>query len=420
MKRTKHVFALLALSFLALNACGKNQNDEFTPKLDQQTACRLTVRGHYENFEALTAEFHNFSEYYPNVELNYEYDKDHKKNISLSLKGDTPPDIFFTYSTIDFSAIDEYTEDLSDKSLGFDLSCIRDDLLYRDSNNKVPYLPIYTTSYGMLINENLFKANNVKVPETYSELITACDSFKKASPKIYPMLGHESMVMYPLYFPHFCATLVNNKTAVDELNSLAPSAGEHMRASLEIAHDFMSKGFVDLEECTTSISDDYDKTIKRFYNGDVAMMLAKGGTVSGTEKRESQSEAFTNNPFKYSFHPVPSTDKGGYFYNTVDLCFSVNKKSQNLAMANEFMRFVISSSCLNRMAKAKRMITPCKDMTFDEVYSAFGKIEVSRIINPSHIGLLDAADKQVRKAGIAVCQKGMSVDEAVRTFGSFE
>ena len=150
------------------------------------------------------------------------------------------------------------------------------------------------------------------------------------------------------------------------------------------------------------------------------MMLAKGGTVSGTEKRESQSEAFTKNPFKYSFHPVPSTDKGGYFYNTVDLCFSVNKKSQNLAMANEFMRFVISSSCLNRMAKAKRMITPCKDMTFDEVYSAFGKIEPSRIINPSQLGLLDAADQQARKAGIAVCQKGMSVDEAVRTYGSFE
>ena len=61
-----------------------------------------------------------------------------------------------------------------------------------------------------------------------------------------------------------------------------------------------------------------------------------------------------------------------------------------------------------------------KDMAFDEVYSAFGKIEPSRIINPSQLGLLDATDKQARKAEIAVCQKGMSVDEAVRTFGSFE
>lgn len=66
------------------------------------------------------------------------------------------------------------------------------------------------------------------------------------------------------------------------------------------------------------------------------------------------------------------------------------------------------------------MITPRKDMTFDEVYSAFGKIDASRIINPSQLGLLDAANKQAKKAGIAVCQKGMSVDEAVRTSGSFE
>ena len=418
----KRVFILLGVSMLSIISCGQNnkQDGDFKPKLDTQTKCSLTVRGHYENFEALTAEFHNFQNFYPNVELNYEYDKDHKKNIALALEGDTPPDIFFTYSTLDFSLLDQYTEDLSNESLGLDLSCIREALIYKDNNGKIPYIPVFTTSYGMLINEDLFKNNNVKIPTTYQELLNACDAFKKLETKVYPMLGHESMILYPLYFPHFCASLVNNKAAVDALNSLDASAGEHMRASLEIAHDFISKGYVDTEECLNNIADDYDKTIKRFYNGDVAMMLAKGGTVSGTEKRESQSEAFTNHPFKYSFHPVPSTDKGGYFYNTVDLCFSVNKNSKNLEMTNEFMRFLVASPRLNRMAKAKRMITPCKDLTFDSIYSAFNKVSADRIINPSQLGLLDAADKQVRKAGTAVCLKGMSVDEAVANYGSFE
>ena len=73
MKRTNRVFALLGLSFLALNACGQNQSDNFVPKLDTQTECRLTVRGHYENFEALTAEFHNFNEYYRGVEIDSTY-----------------------------------------------------------------------------------------------------------------------------------------------------------------------------------------------------------------------------------------------------------------------------------------------------------------------------------------------------------
>lgn len=89
-------------------------------------------------------------------------------------------------------------------------------------------------------------------------------------------------------------------------------------------------------------------------------------------------------------------------------------------MTSEFMRFLVASPRLNRMAKAKRMITPCKDLTFDSIYSAFNKVSVDRIINPSQLGLLDAADKQVRKAGTAVCLKGMSVDEAVANYGSFE
>ena len=43
------------------------------------------------------------------------------------------------------------------------------------------------------------------------------------------------------------------------------------------------------------------------------MMICAGDTVSGTKKRESQSEAFTASPFNYSFVPIPLTDEGGYF-----------------------------------------------------------------------------------------------------------
>lgn len=291
-------------------------------------------------------------------------------------------------------------------------------MIYKEDSGKVPYVPIFTISFGMLINEDLFKANNVQIPHTYNELISACEKFSKAENKIYPMLGHESMVLYPLYFPYFCAQIKGNQTAIDALNNKTEGAGEYMRESLELAHNFMETGYVDKDVCL-EIADDYDKTIKRFYEGDVAMMLAKASTVSGTEKRESQSEAFVANPFKYSFAPVPSTDKGGYFYNTVDLCFSVNKKSQNLDMANEFMRFLVSTKELNNMSKAKRMISPCKDLSFDSIYAEFGKIDASRVITPSQLGLADAADQQVRKAGTAVCLKGMSVDDAVNNYGNF-
>ena len=149
-------------------------------------------------------------------------------------------------------------------------------------------------------------------------------------------------------------------------------------------------------------------------------MFASGNTVSGTEKRESQSEAFSAHPFRYSFYPVPSTEEGGYFINMISMGFAVNKNSRNLEMANEFMRFLVSAGELNRMAQAKRMVTPCVDMSLDGVYAAFGQVDVKRVINLSDLGLADTPDSQVRKAGWLVSNGNMTVDEAVEAFGSIE
>nr|MCR5357496.1 hypothetical protein [Lachnospiraceae bacterium] len=47
-----------------------------------------------------------------------------------------------------------------------------------------------------------------------------------------------------------------------------------------------------------------------------------------------------------------------------NLQFSVNKDSANLDMANEFMRFLITSEELNEMAQKKGLMSPTKDLTF--------------------------------------------------------
>ena len=99
---------------------------------------------------------------------------------------------------------------------------------------------------------------------------------------------------------------------------------------------------------------------------------------------------------------------------------AVNKNSANLAMANEFMRFLVSTEELNRMAKAKRMVTPCVDMSLDGVYAAFGQMDSGRIINQSELGLTDTPDTQVRKAGWQVSNGNMTVEEAIEAFGTLK
>ena len=432
-KREIKFLALILVLIFCFTACSTSEKNEekeksagFVPKLDTKTECSITVAGHYNNFEGLEAEFNRFSQYYPNVQMNYTfmdgYSKANSGILSTALSGSEAPDIFFTYPWMgdwdDGSEIFAASENLADPALDIDFSCIRSGLLKKDEEGKILSVPVYTTTYGMLVNEDLFKKENIAVPQTYDELLSACESFKKAGYEN-PIMGYNkgSDLLYPMFYPYFCSQIQGNETAINELNELKPEAGEYMRSALELVDNFMSHGYINLENCN-ELKDNYDAVILRFFEGDVPMMLASGNTVSGTEKREAKSEAFIAHPFKYSFHPVPSTDEGGYFINAVSIGFGVNKNSSNLAMANEFMRFLISTDELNQIALAKRMVTPCTDMSLDSVYAPFEKLSTKHFINTSELGLTDAASSQVSKAGWQVSNGNMTVDEAVSSFGN--
>ena len=145
-------------------------------------------------------------------------------------------------------------------------------------------------------------------------------------------------------------------------------------------------------------------------------MLCDTETVSGTQKRESQSQAFVDKPFKYSFRIFPATHQGSDFVNSVVIGFSVNKNSGNLDMTNEFMRFLIRTDELNNLAKIKRLITTSTDYSFDEMYTPLSK---STPIYLDELGLVDNATAQMRTAVYQVLRGNMTVDQAVANYGSF-
>ena len=268
----------------------------FAPRLDTKTACTINVVGHYENFEALEAEFNRFSAFYPNVEMNYVYLDDYKNIISTALTSSEAPDIFFTYPSWtdqDYAS----AENLADPKLGIDLSCIRGSLLYKDAAGNVPTVPVYTTTYGMLVNESIFGKEKIAIPQTYAELLSACEALKKAG-YLSPVMAYNngSDMLFPMFYPYFCAQIQGNEKALQDLNAMADGAGEYMRGALELAADFMSRGYVDLDSCS-QLKNNYEAVILRFFEGDVPMMMASANTVSGTEKRQRKSEAFTANPF---------------------------------------------------------------------------------------------------------------------------
>lgn len=429
MKKLFYV-VLIVLVTVMFVACKKKNNEEvseeFKPSLDTSTKCSITIVGSYDNFEALEAEFDRFNEYYPDVELNYVKLDDYNNTLATALTGNDKPNIFFSYTWMmgneKYNSVIDKMEDLSNPNLKFNLNCIRPGLINKDSKGSVLMVPVFSRTYGMLVNNDLFKKEGLSVPETWQDLLNVCKAFKDKG-YASPLMGYSekssSCLMNTVAYPICVAELAKDQNALAQANDLNPKAGQFMRFALERVKELKDAGCFDLSECD-QIKDNYGKVILRFFEGDVPMMACAGDTVSGTKKRESQSEAFTNNPFAYSFLPIPTGDKGGYFIDSPSIEFSVNKDCDNLDMTNEFMRFLISNKELNEMASIKRLVTPTKDLSFDAVYAPFGKISQSNTFSPELLGIKDALTVQIRVASYKVGRGELTIDEAIELYGTYE
>lgn len=426
MKKVIYVFLALLVSMFFVSCSSKTNDEEFTPLLDKESKCEISIIGSYENFEALEAEFDRFNEFYPNVNLSYVKVDDYNNTLSSVLEGKDKPNIFFSYTWMignsKYDSIVSHMEDLSDTKLKLNIDCIRQGLINRMDDGKILMLPVFSRTYGMMVNNDLFKKENLEIPSTWDNLFSVCNSLKEKGYKS-PMMGYtkdsSSCLMNTIAYPAFVAELANNKEALKKANNLDSSAGEYMRKALGYVDSLINSGFVDLEECD-QIADNYKKVILRFFEGDVPMMICTGDTVSGTKKRENESEAFKKNPFSYSFAPIPLTNQGGYFIDSPSIEFSVNKDCDNLDMTNEFMRFLIRTKELNEMASIKRLVTPTNDMSFQSMYAPFASMPKDYTFSPEVIGIKDSLSQQIRVAAYKVGRGELSIDEAVASYGTFK
>ena len=398
----------------------------FKPALDPASSCHISVAGGYNNFEALEAEFDRFNKYYPNVELLFTKVDDYNNMIGIILDGKDAPDIYVNYSWMygreQYKSSIDHAENLADPALGLDLDCIRSNIILNTGDGTLPMVPVFSNTYGMLVNNSLFEKAGLNVPKSYQELVEVCRAFREKG-CANPMMGFSREELTSLFtvtiYPYFCGTVAQDAEAVKKLNAMDPSAGEYMRPALEKIVQFLGDGCVDLDACE-EIENNYDAVILRFFEGDVPMMICSGDAVSGTKKRESRSEAFIANPFPYTFVPVPMSDEGNVFLDMPNLQFSVNRDSPDLDMANEFMRFLITPRELNEMAQNKGLMAPTKDLSFNSLYAAFGDVPESRILSPEVFGLTDDAVIQLRRAVYQVGTGEMTIDEAVSAYGTYD
>jgi multiple sugar transport system substrate-binding protein len=425
-KRIVSAAVIVLLVVMTAAGCGKKPSESgFVPKLNTSSDVSVTVYGNYSNFEALESEFERFNEFYPNVNMSYIYLDGYGDAIANSLKSKEAPDIYFTFYWMwgdkNYNEVFDSAVDLAAKETGIDFSCVRESIIRKTADGKVQMAPVLATSFGMLVNMDLFKKEGLKVPATWSELEDVCRKFKAAG-YASPLMGYvssgSSSFEYNFAYPFLCNSAVKNPSMRDSFNSLDPKAGELMRPGLEKIKLLADSGFIDAGKCVKEIENNYNAAIMRFYEGDVPMLVCSGDVASGTKKRESQSESFSASPFEYRFYAVPYDEKGGFVIDTVSINFSVNKNSPNKDMATEFMRFLISAKELGNMASVKRLITTAKDFSLDNIYSSLNETPQERMICSTEANINDNAVKQFRYAAHHVLMGEMTVDEAIAAFGS--
>ena len=422
--------ALNLLMAASLAGCGGGEAKDpevFTPSLDRKTSCNLLVVGDYGNFEALETEFDRFNVYYPYVNLGYTKPDKYEANLATILEGNDKPNIFFSQPKMidneSYAKIVSHMEELSDPKLDINLACIRSNLINKDSKGKTYMLPIFSRTYGMLVNKNLFRKEGLDFPTTWTELLNVCKAFKDKG-YANPIMGYSktkdfvSGLMNAIAYPYFISELSKNPEALDQANKLNPAAGEYMRKALTAVDQLNKNGCFNIEACD-QIGDNYEKLLFRFFEGDVPMMVTNGDVVSGAKKREKNSDAYKKDPFKYLFMPVPVTEEGGFFIDSPSVEFSVNKDCDNLDMTNEFMRFLIKTKELDRMGSEKGLIAPTKTTPFEANYAAFNDVPAERTVSPEAIGVKDSLVTQIRIASYMVGKGEISIDDAIAQYGHF-
>ena len=434
MKKLFYVAAAMVLS-TSLVSCKKNKNEsqDFKPSLDTNTSCSIKVVGSYDNFEALEAEFERFNDYYPNVELTYRKPDNYSGTLANSLTSEDRPNIFFSSTSWmsdesgTYDAITSHMEDLSDPSLNIPLDNIRQGLINHDANNKVVMLPVFSRTYGTLVNTDLFAKEGLTYPTTWTELLNVCQAFVSKG-YTSPMMGYSQNQsgcwMNTVAYPMLIATLAPNPEAIDKANKSAsdkvadPASGEYMREALNKVKQLLDSGAINKDACD-GIADNYKQVLYRFFEGQTPMMICTGDTVSGRKKRESESEAWAKNQFNYTFMPIPLTEQGGYFIDSPSIQFSVNKDCKNLDMTNEFMRFLFQKEELKNIASLKGLINVTND-SFDSVYTSFEKVAKERTFSPEVLKISDPLFKQINIASFKVGKNSLTIEDAVNQYGTLK
>jgi raffinose/stachyose/melibiose transport system substrate-binding protein len=365
---TKTTVALLivTLAALALTGCPKPPPISETPSdlpTTQPTKLSLwTIWNAEPRKSALDGIVTRFEQQNPDIDIevtNLEPDA-YKTRIRVALGGNTPPDIYFTWSGEKMLHNFVRGGNVADITAFMDA----DDGQWRDCiisaslqpyvfDGKVRGVPYLLQCTFFFYNKELFGQHGWEIPETYSELITLCRAIKAAG--IIPIaLGN--VQKWPAHHLPFVLTqrLIGKQACEAQFDPLGP--GDYrdpaFTKGLQMFADFAAEGFFnDSPNGTTR-----ENARVLFYGGKAAMFYTGTWDFARFSADGEAPEEFWD---KWDFFNFPSLEGGKGDQQALAGSpdgYVISSASPHIAEAAGFLRFMTS------VEQATQFVDECQEL----------------------------------------------------------
>lgn len=299
-----------------------------------------------------------------------------------------------------------YVEDLSSMAVVGNYSDLVKDLMTIDG--KVPGLAMELAVFGMFVNNDVLKADNLALPTNYDEFMAACETLKGAG--VTPVVASAKD---GTGIGVFCSTRgmdglyasADKKDQIAAINAGTQSLAETMKDGLDLVAELKAKGYINADQALVMAPAQDD--ITEFAKGNTAFMTGGGWSLAAIQEAMPNADV--------TLAGVPVREDSLVMINAgVRLC--INSASGHKAEAQRFVEFMTKTENLDQYVASQNAFTPLKDGKSTDnaaMATAAGRIEAGRMITWVDPAFTKLDPWALSKEYAAKILAGSSVENAV-------
>jgi raffinose/stachyose/melibiose transport system substrate-binding protein len=313
MKKKVIIYLLAVFLISTLTACSKAKTKIPVLKKNEKVTlrCVMSSEDNYK-LEAFKSFADDIKKHYPDYNITFNFVKGDKNayetKIKVLLSSDKAPDVFL-------SPDQNFSNELFSEDSVMPVEKYLNSSNYWDNviptanvkghNGHIYAVPFNDISYGIIeINTDLFKKNNVKIPESFDELKSAVEAFKLKGIVPIALAGKDGLAVYSMIENFACTVDPLFTTSI--INGKDSFSGEPFKQAAEKVKDLIRIEAFGKKVETYSDTD----AANLFYSGKAAMYCT-------TSSNYKDSNAKLHGKCGLAYYPSISKVKDSEFSNVI-------------------------------------------------------------------------------------------------------